>query len=146
MARTAHRPSAIVAHLRPDAWASPAERLPTSHPTCDAETMNEPTRSSFNPAFLGVPAVVFLCWGIPRLVVSVFGVDGHWAPFFYQYLLGGLVFTVGLWVIRVSGACDWKNPRDRQWFRALVFGYFAYAAIHGITTWLAAAVPFKGAA
>lgn len=108
--------------------------------------MSEPRTSASKPAaLLAVPIVIFLCWGIPRFVVALFGVDGHWTPFFYQYLLGGLVFSVGLWLIRASGACDWNNPGDRRWFRVLVFGYVAYASIHGVVTWLASAVPFKGA-
>jgi len=108
--------------------------------------MNETRRSSSRPlAILAVPLVVFLCWGIPRAIVRVSGVDGHWTPFLYQYLLGGLVFSIGLWIIRVSGACDWSNPYDRRGFRVLIFGYLAYATIHGVVTWLAAAVPFKGA-
>jgi hypothetical protein len=105
-----------------------------------------PSRPSRFPiAAIAVPAVVFLCWALPRLIVSIFGIDGHWTPFVYQYALGGLVFGIGLWVIRASGACDWSNPRDRFWFRVLIFGYLAYATMHGVVTWLAVAVPFKGA-
>jgi hypothetical protein len=76
--------------------------------------------------------------------VALFGVDGHWTPFFYQYLLGGLVFGIGMLVIRISGACNMERASDRAWFRALLFGYVAYAAMHGVITWLAISVPFKG--
>lgn len=94
---------------------------------------------------LAVPSVLFLCWALPRAAVGIAGPDGHWTPFLYQYLLGGLVFAIGLWVIRVSGACDFNRPGDRFWLGVLVFGYAAYATLHGLVTWLATAVPFRGA-
>lgn len=96
------------------------------------------------PAAVTVPAVAFLCWALPRLAVWIGGIDGPWAPFLYQYLLGGLVFATGLAVIRVSGACDFRRPGDRTWFVALILGYVVYAAMHGTVTWLAYAAPFKG--
>lgn len=98
-----------------------------------------------SPAVVAVPVVIFLCWAIPRLVVRIAGIDGLWTPYLYQYLLGGLVFVIGLWVIRTSGACDFRRPGDRKWFWVLVFGYVWYAAMHGIVTWLAVSVPFLGA-
>lgn len=94
---------------------------------------------------LAVPVVLFLFWALPRLAVRLAGEDSVWTPFLYQYLLGGVVFGIGLWVIRASGACDFRRPGDRFWFGVLLFGYFVYATIHGLTTWLAVAVPFKGA-
>jgi hypothetical protein len=106
--------------------------------------MNASRRVSSTPALFAVPVVLLLCWAIPRAVVRTLGVDGHWAPFFYQYLLGGLVFLIGLWVIRASGACDFRRTGDKLWFWVLIYGYFSYAAMHGIVTWLAVAVPFKG--
>lgn len=96
-------------------------------------------------AALAVPVVFLAMWGIPRLLVAWLGIDGHWTPFFYQYAMGGLVFLIGLWVIRASGACDTSRPGDRFWFRVLIFGYLWYAAMHGLLTWLAQAVPFRGA-
>jgi hypothetical protein len=97
-----------------------------------------------SPAAIAIPVVIALCWAIPRLVVHTVGIDGPWAPYLYQYLLGGLVFGIGLWVIRASGACDFRRPGDRTWFWVLVFGYAWYAALHGVVTWLAVSVPFLG--
>ena len=79
------------------------------------------------------------------MVVRIFGIDGPWAPYFYQYLLGGMVFLIGLWVIRASGACDFKRPADRHFFGVLIFGFVWYAAMHGLITLLSVSVPFKGA-
>lgn len=96
-------------------------------------------------AALALPAVVLAVWGLPRLLDLWLGIGGHWAPFWYQYTMGGLVFGVGLWMIRASKACDFVRLGDRAWFAVLVFGYLWYAGIHALLTWLAAAVPFKGA-
>jgi hypothetical protein len=104
-----------------------------------------PDARRFPVAIVTVPAVVGLCWGIPRLIVAWVGIDGDWAPFLYQYLLGGLVFGIGLWVIRVSGACSFARPQDRMWFGVLIFGYLWYAGIHAVLVWLAVAVPYRGA-
>lgn len=106
--------------------------------------MSSQTATRFPVAAIAVPLVVFLCWGIPRGIVRIFGIDGHWSPFLYQYLLGGLIFVIGLWIIRVSGACDFDRPGDRKWFWLLIFGYAWYAGMHGILFFLAKAVPFLG--
>jgi hypothetical protein len=98
-----------------------------------------------SPAALAIPLVLLAMWGLPRLIVAWLGIGGHWTPFFYQYAMGGLVFLTGLWVIRASGACDFSRPGDRRWFGVLVFGYLWYAGIHALFTWLAVAVPFRGA-
>ena len=106
--------------------------------------MNDSAKSTSLSVLIAIPAVVVLCWAIPRAVVGAMGIDGHWAPYLYQYLLGGLVFGIGLAVIKRSGACDFDRPGDRRWFAVLIVGYVAYAAIHGVVTWLAVAVPFRG--
>jgi len=93
---------------------------------------------------LSALAVILALWGLPRLLMAWLGIDGHWTPYLYQYAMGGIVFVVGLGVILASGACDFKRPGDRMWFGVLVFGYLWYAALHGLFTWLAFAVPFHG--
>lgn len=89
--------------------------------------------------------VIFLLWFLPRLAVRLGGPQGPWTPYLYQYLLGGLVFTIGLVVILASGACNLRRPGDLGWFLALVGGFLAYAAMHALVTWVAYRVPFKGA-
>jgi hypothetical protein len=107
--------------------------------------MTRPSPWRLTPAAVAVPAVLLAVWGLPRLLVSWLGIEGHWTPFFYQYAMGGIVFGIGLWVIRASRACDDARPGDRAWFAVLILGYLWYAALHAVLTWLAAAVPFKGA-
>lgn len=104
---------------------------------------SHPTRSRAFPIVATI-VVVFLCWAIPRMLVRTLGIDGQWTPFLYQYLLGGLVFGIGLLVIRMSGACDYTRPGDRKWFWVLVFGYGWYAAMHAILVYLSESVPFRG--
>ena len=98
-----------------------------------------------SPAVLAIPAVILAVWGIPRLLVLGLGIEGHWTPLLYQYAMGAIIFGIGLWIIRASGACDFDRPGDRRWFGVLVFGYLWYLGLHSLFTWLAAAVPFKGA-
>jgi hypothetical protein len=107
--------------------------------------MNDTTTRRPPVAAIAMVGVILAMWGIPRLLVAWLGIDGHWTPFLYQYAMGLLVFGVGLWVIRASGACDFDRPGDRRWFGVLVFGYLWYFGMHGLLTWLAVAVPFKGA-
>jgi len=91
-----------------------------------------------------IAVVIALCWVLPRLAVRLGGPDGHWTAYLYQYFLGGLVFAIGLVVIRASRACDFRRPGEAMWFGALAGGYVAYALMHGVVTWLAYAVPFRG--
>ena len=106
--------------------------------------MNATSKSPVSPAAIAVPLVLVLCWALPRLVVRMTGIDGHWTPFLYQYVMGGLVFGIGLLVITRSGACDFSRPGDKNWFWVLVFGYAWYAAMHGLATWLAVAASCGG--
>lgn len=106
--------------------------------------MDRAPKRRFPYALVAVPAVVALCGLLPRAIVAAFGLDNPWTAYLYQYVMGGLVFAIGLLVIRVSGACDFRRPGDRTWFGVLVFGYLWYAAIHGALVALSTAVPFRG--
>ncbi len=106
--------------------------------------MDNAPKRHFPFAILAVPFVVVLCALVPRLIVGTLGVANPWTAYLYQYAMGGLVFVIGLIVIRTSGACDFDRPGDRTWYRVLVFGYFWYAALHGILVALSTATPFRG--
>ncbi len=106
--------------------------------------MSATKKSPIHPTLIAIPVVIALTGLIPRAVVAMVGIDGNWAAFLYQYLLGFLVFGIGLLVIRISGACDFSRSGDRTWYNVLIFGYLAYATLHGVLTWLTVAVPFKG--
>jgi hypothetical protein len=98
------------------------------------------TRSIPLPALL-IPLAIAAAWGVPRLVVAVLGDGSPWTAFFYQYLMGGMVFAIGLLIIRRSGACDFDRPGDRFWYRVLIFGYLWYAGMHALIIFLAISVP-----
>ena len=93
---------------------------------------------------VAIALVVALCGLVPRAIVGALGLANPWTAYLYQYAMGGLVFAIGLIVIRTSGACDFERPGERTWYRILIFGYFWYAAIHGILVALSTATPFRG--
>ena len=106
--------------------------------------MSSRARPAFPLAAVAIPLVILCVWAIPRLIRDAIGFDNPWAAFLYQYGLGGLVFGVGLLIIRRSGACDFDRPGDRFWFGVLIFGYVWYALMHAILIGLAVSVPALG--
>jgi len=53
-----------------------------------------------------------------------------WLPFIYLYVGGGIFFLMGLIIIRKSKALDMRQKRHRFWWKALIFGYFYFMALH----------------
>lgn len=53
-----------------------------------------------------------------------------WLPFIYLYVGGGLFFLAGLILIRKTKAIDMRLKRDRFWWKAMIFGFFYFMAIH----------------
>lgn len=47
-----------------------------------------------------------------------------WLSFWYQYLVGGLIFFIGLWVVIRQGEAGFKTPRQRRHLLLLVGGFF----------------------
>ena len=60
--------------------------------------------------------------------------DRVWLPYIYLYGVGGLCFFSGIVLVLKSGALDWKRRTHRRWLGVLIFGFFWYAAIHGLGT------------
>jgi hypothetical protein len=46
-----------------------------------------------------------------------------WLSFWYQYLLGGLIFLIGLWVVIRQGEAGFKTPRQRRHLLMLLGGF-----------------------
>jgi hypothetical protein len=48
-----------------------------------------------------------------------------WLSFWYQYLVGGLIFFIGLWVVFMQGEAGLKTRRQRRHLLLLLGGFFA---------------------
>ncbi|MDP6941070.1 MAG: sodium/solute symporter [Planctomycetota bacterium] len=53
-----------------------------------------------------------------------------WAPYIYLYGVGGIFFSVALWLILRTKACRTNIKRDRFWLGALAFGFLWFAGLH----------------
>jgi len=53
-----------------------------------------------------------------------------WLPFIYLYVGGGIFFLAGMILIRKTKALDMRLKRDRFWWKAMIFGFFYFMAIH----------------
>ena len=47
-----------------------------------------------------------------------------WLSFWYQYLVGGLIFFIGLWVVFRQGEAGLKTRRQRRHLVLLLGGFF----------------------
>ncbi|MFQ5747928.1 MAG: hypothetical protein ACE5H3_00555 [Planctomycetota bacterium] len=54
-------------------------------------------------------------------------------PFLYLYGVGGALFFAGLGLAIRSRALQPRRREDRRWLRILLFGFFWYALLHGLT-------------
>jgi hypothetical protein len=63
-----------------------------------------------------------------------------WLPYIYLYVVGGIFFLFGMWIIKRSGAIDLTIKRHRYWYRVMIFGYFYFVLMHFI--WIIAALYF----
>jgi len=55
-----------------------------------------------------------------------------WLPYLYLYLVGGLFFFLGLFLIKKYGAIDLSKKQHRFWMKVMIFGYFYFAAFHAL--------------
>ena len=55
-----------------------------------------------------------------------------WLPFIYLYGAGGVIFLGGMVYIVYSKALDLKRPKDKYWFKILIFGFLFYFSLHGV--------------
>lgn len=72
--------------------------------------------------------VVFL---LPRLLSYLLGGANPWSSFLYLYVLGGIVFVLGLHTIIRSKACDFNIPKDKFWFINTILGFIFFFTFHG---------------
>lgn len=55
-----------------------------------------------------------------------------WLPYLYLYVVGGLFFFLGLFLIKKYGAIDLTKKQHRFWMKVMIFGYFYFAALHAL--------------
>lgn len=61
----------------------------------------------------------------------------HWQMYLFQYVVGGTLFLFALLLCLRSGDIDLKIKGDRVYTIICFLGLIAYAAAHGLWTWLA---------
>jgi hypothetical protein len=55
-----------------------------------------------------------------------------WLPFIYLYGVGGIVFTVGMFLILRRKALRLSYHRHKKWFWLLIFGFVFWFSLHAI--------------
>lgn len=92
-------------------------------------------------AIIGILLIIFF---YPRFIVNALGENNPWASYLYQYGLGLIVFLVGLWLIRATGACQPGRGHDRLWWWVLIGGFIFFTLLHGLWIVLALSCPVYG--
>ena len=54
-----------------------------------------------------------------------------WLPFIYLYSVGGIAFSIGVYLIIKSKSLNTHNIKHKKWLYILIFGFLYYAGIHG---------------
>ncbi len=54
-----------------------------------------------------------------------------WLPFIYLYSVGGIAFSIGVYLIIKSKSLNTYNRKHKKWLYILIFGFLYYAGIHG---------------
>ncbi len=54
-----------------------------------------------------------------------------WLPFIYLYSVGGIAFSIGVYLIIKSKSLNTYNSKHKKWLYILIFGFLYYAGIHG---------------
>uniref|UniRef100_A0A7V2ZJC6 Uncharacterized protein n=1 Tax=Ignavibacterium album TaxID=591197 RepID=A0A7V2ZJC6_9BACT len=53
-----------------------------------------------------------------------------WLPFIYLYVIGGIFFFSGMYIIIKSGSLNPQKRHHKFWIRFLFGGYFFFLIIH----------------
>ena len=54
-----------------------------------------------------------------------------WLPFIYLYGVGGIAFSIGMFLIIRNKALILEKIHHKKWLVVRVFGFVSYAFIHG---------------
>jgi len=55
-----------------------------------------------------------------------------WLPFIYLYVVGGIFFYSGIFLIKKTGAIDLTIKRHKFWYKVMIFGFFYFVLLHFI--------------
>lgn len=88
--------------------------------------------------------VLIFSYAFPRILVAVFGVESPWTAYLYKYGFGGVFFFIGVYIILRNKSCILGRGRDTLWFKWLILGFIAYAAVHALWILAALHLPFYG--
>ncbi|MBK8945242.1 MAG: hypothetical protein IPM32_08215 [Ignavibacteriae bacterium] len=53
-----------------------------------------------------------------------------WGSFIYLYLVGGIFFFSGMYIIKKSGALNTKRKSHKFWLKTLYGGFLFFFSIH----------------
>ncbi len=53
-----------------------------------------------------------------------------WLPYIYLYGVGGICFSVGLYLAKKSGAYNPARKRHRYWWHIIIGGFFYFMLLH----------------
>jgi len=60
-----------------------------------------------------------------------------WLPFIYLYVVGGVFFFAGIFIIKKSGAIDLTIKRHKYWYNVMLWGFFYFVLMHFTLTIIA---------
>ena len=60
----------------------------------------------------------------------------HEVAFYYHYVVGGIIFLIGLILILASGELSLKTSEGRRYLTVLVGGFVLYLGVHGLSTFV----------
>ena len=108
------------------------------------ENVKEESGMKINFKFIGlVIGLLAFIYVYPRVLVNLLGEGNPWTSYLYLYGFGLIFFTIGIWVIRSSGALVLGRGHDSFWYKILLGGFVFFASLHGLWIFLALNTPVK---
>ena len=62
--------------------------------------------------------------------------SNQWLSFFYQYGVGGIVFSLSLWGIIEHDVLNFSKKIDKHIFYLMLCGFVSFLLVHGIWVYL----------
>ena len=95
------------------------------------------------PILIGLGAALLILT-VLKYVLHSLGPHNPWTSYFYFYGFGIPVYTLTLILLVRLGAINLSYPPDRIVCMIVTIGFTVLVTIHGLWTWLALALPYKG--